>query len=91
MLKASNEFIQREIAGEFILVPTGQMALQVKGMISLSPSGAFLWQLLQQETTQDQLVQAMLKEYDIDDKTATADVAEFVQQMRTVGVLVQGA
>ena len=41
------EFILREIAGESILVPTGQAALAFNGLASLNASGVFLWGLLE--------------------------------------------
>lgn len=81
--------ILREIAGENILVPVGQTALKVHGMISLSESGLLLWKKLQDECTEEDLVDAILGEYIVDRKTAADDVRAFVGQMREVGVLLE--
>ena len=87
-MRANQELILREIAGEHILIPVGQTALKVHGMITLSESGLLLWNRLQEECTEEDLVNALLAEYQVDRETATADVKAFVQQMREVGILV---
>ena len=79
--------ILREIAGEHLLIPVGQTALKVKGMVTLSESGLLLWKKLQSDCTEEELVGAVLAEYQVDRETAAADVAAFLQQMREIGIL----
>lgn len=86
-MRASQDLILREIAGEFILIPVGQAALKIHGMINLSESAACLWKKLQEDCTEDALVETLLSEYDVDRQTAAADVREMVEQMRQVGVI----
>lgn len=87
-VKAAGNLLLREIAGESILIPVGEMALKIHGMISLSESGAILWQKLQKECTEEELVDAILKEYDIDWATAVEDVQAFLKKMRKIGIIV---
>ena len=86
-MKASKELILRQVAGEYILIPTGRMALKIHGMINLSESGALLWQLLDCERTEEELIKAILDEYQVEEAAARADVAAFLEQMRTLGIL----
>lgn len=86
-LRANQELILREIAGEHILIPVGQTALKVHGMITLSESGLLLWNRLQEDCTENDLVEALLAEYRVDRATAEADVREFLTQMDQVGIL----
>lgn len=88
-MKASNEMIIREIAGEHILIPVGQTAMKVHGMISLSESGLLLWRKLQKGCSESDLVECILKEYDIDREVAVDDVKAFIEQMREVGILIE--
>lgn len=83
--------IHREIASEHLLIPVGETALRVKGMVTLSESGLLLWQRLQTDCTREDLVSALLAEYEVDRATAAADVDAFLAQMETVGILVKGA
>ena len=86
-LKATSEVVLREIAGESLLIPVGQTALKIHGMITLSESGLLLWKRLQTECTEDELVEALLTEYQVDRETASADVKAFIRQMQEVGIL----
>ena len=79
--------VLREIAGEHLLIPTGQAALCLHGMINLSESGLILWNKLQSDCTEQELVNTLLAEYDVDRETAAADVHAFVAQMTKVGLL----
>lgn len=88
-MRVSNEMILREIAGENILIPTGQTALKVHGIISLSESGLLLWEKLHEDCTEADLIDAILAEYEIDRETATEDVQTFIGKLREVGVLIE--
>lgn len=80
-------FVVRQIAGETIAIPAGPAARQLSGLLALGGSGQFLFELLQTDQTEDSLVQAVLNTYEIDEVTARADVAEFLQILRDSGVL----
>lgn len=82
-------FVVRRIAGETIAIPAGPAARELSGLLALNGSGQFLFEQLQTEQSEDSLVQAMLNTYDIDEATARADVAEFVEILRANGVLVE--
>ena len=89
-LKASEDMLLREIAGEALLVPVGALALRVHGIINLSESGKFIWEKLREECTEQELVNAILLEYDIDQKTAEADVKEFIGKLDNIGIIYRG-
>lgn len=90
-MKVSNEFILREVAGEYILVPVGAAAVKFNGLITLNEIGAFIFKVLQKEQTEESVVQKILEEYEIDCETAVEDLKAFLQQMREIGVLVENA
>ncbi len=82
-------FVVREIAGETIAIPAGPAARELSGLLALNGSGRFLFDLLQSEQTEQALVQAILDSYEIDTPTAQADVAEFLQILRSNGILIE--
>lgn len=81
-MKISKEFVIREIAGDYIIVPTGSTALQFNGLITVNEVGAFLWKNMQQETTEEALVQSVVSEYEVEEETARQDIEEFLQQLK---------
>ena len=86
-MRASGELVLREIAGAHILIPVGDTAAKLHGMITLSDSGLLLWDRLQSECTEEELVEALLAEYEVDRETARADVRDFLGQLREVDIL----
>lgn len=87
-MKVSKDFIVRDIAGEFILVPVGA-AVRFNGLITMNAVGQFLFQLLQEERTLEELARSVTAEYDVSYETACADCEEFLQQLREIGALVE--
>lgn len=77
-MKLKKDFILREVAGDFIVIPTGDHCFDFGAVLSLNESGAFLWKQLQNATDEAALCDALVSEYGIDVQTAEADVKEFV-------------
>lgn len=86
-MKATKEVILRQVAGEYVLVPTGKTASKIYGLMTLNESGVFLWQKLQNEMTEDDLVDALSGEYEIDSETARLDVRRFLAKLSEVGII----
>ena len=85
-MKLKDGFILRRVAGKTVVLPCDE-ALDLNMMITLNDTGAFLWEMLQEETTQEALVAALLGEYDVDEETAKASVAAFVEKLNANGFL----
>ena len=85
-MKLKDGFILRRVAGKTVVLPCDE-ALDLNMMITLNDTGAFLWEKLQEETTQEALVTALLGEYDVDEETAKASVAAFVEKLNANGFL----
>jgi hypothetical protein len=82
-MKIKDGFMLREVAGQWVVVPLGQRVVEFNGIMTLSESGALLWNSLAKETTVEELVQVVLSEYNIDEKTARADVEEFIALIKS--------
>ena len=88
-MRISDQYMLRQVADEYLVIPVGEAALKVKGLIGLSESGSLLYRRLQEGCTEAELVSALLREYDIDADTARADTREFLEQMRRMGILIE--
>lgn len=89
-MKAAKNIMLREIAGEHLLIPVGEMAMNIHGMINLSESGMLLWNRLQKDCSEEDLIQCILDEYDVDRETARTDIQAFLDKMNQIGILVRG-
>ncbi len=68
-------------------VPVGERTREVHGMIALNETGAFLWENLSEERTEEELTRALLDEYEVDQAVAARAVEGFVRKLRENGVL----
>ena len=86
-MKIKKELIKREIAGETILVPVGKTVFDSNGLFALNEVGGFLWDLLPQAETEEALLEAVLKEYDVSAEEAAKDIAEFLNKLRQMEII----
>ena len=78
-MKVKDGFMLREIAGQWVVVPLGEMVVEFNGIITLTETGALLWRKLETGAEEDDLVNALMDEYDVDEATARADVKSFLK------------
>ena len=86
-MKIKKEFITRTIAGETVVVPTGAAAARLNGMITLNDTGAFIWKFLQEEHTKEELLAAMLEEFEVDEACVREDIEGFTGVLMEQGML----
>ena len=86
-MKRNVNYLLREVAGSWVVVPVGQAARDFSGMMRLNSTGRFLWELLEQEQTEESLVKALLERYDVTADVASKDVAAFLDSIRSAGAL----
>lgn len=80
-MKKIKEFILREIADEYILIPTGKTTETFNGMITLTETAAFIYNHIEEVESFEALIDLMLEEYDIDRETLSKDTAMFIGHM----------
>ena len=86
-MKIKGTFVVRDIAGDTVIVPVGETALSYNGMITTTPTGAAIWKALETDCDKESIVQMLLERFDVDYNTASADTEEFLDNLRSLGVL----
>lgn len=86
-MRIKPNFVYREVVGEHILVPTGPVSEDQNGLFVMSEWGAFIWHRLEQGNTKDEILKAILAEYEVDAETASRDLDEFLTQLEQFGVI----
>jgi len=81
-MKKMSGLILREVADNFIVVAVGDMVKEFNGIINLNSTGAFLWKILENGAEEEDLVKALLNEYEIDEATARRDVGLFIAKVK---------
>ncbi len=86
-MKIAQDFTLKKIADSFVVVPTGKNIVDFTAMITINQTGAFIWDILQDECDVELIAQKMCDEYDIDMQTATNDALEFLKILEDNNVL----
>lgn len=86
-MKIVKEFVLREIAGEAILVPTGETSQEFNGMITLSSTAQFIWENVEKVNSFDELVAKILEEFEADENTVRCDTDTFLVELLKRGIV----
>ena len=86
-MKIRNGFILRKVGEQNVVVAVGEASRSFNGIIRLNDSGRYLWEKLQSGTTEQELLQTMLNDFDIDESTASKDISAFIAKLEEAGLL----
>ena len=86
-MKAKSGFVLRNVVDEYILMPTGDNIGQFNGSVLLNEVSAFIWEKLQNPTSKEELLKAILDEFEVDRATASADLDALLETLRGYGVI----
>ncbi len=86
-MEVKMEFVLRDIAGDLLLVPAGKAALDLNGMLTLNEVGGDIWKLLPEVKDEEELVARLLDIYEVEEEELRADVTEFLNSLRKLGIL----
>ena len=86
-MSVKDGFILHNIGEEYMAVATGEAAENFNGIVRNNETAAYIFELLQQETTEEAIVDAMCERYDADRSIIERDVKAVIEKMRSAGFL----
>lgn len=86
-MKIKKELITRNIAGDTILVPVGRTVYEANGLFVLNDVAAFVWERLPEAENRDQLLEAILEEYEVSREQAGQELDELLGRLVEMGIL----
>ena len=86
-MKLKNDFVLRQVADNWVVLPLGAKTVNFSGMLSLNDSGAMLWKTLEQGSDRESLIDALTGEYEVSRQTAAKDVDAFIEKLVQAGCL----
>ena len=91
-MKLKDQLILREVAGEYIIVPTGKRVREVTNVVCISSSAAYLWDYMKDhEFTKEELIQRILEHYQgVTREQAEQDIDRFLTVLSDNGILDNG-
>lgn len=87
-MKIKKGFSLRKVSNQYVVVPLEEATNHFKGIIHLNETSAFLWQSLEKGMSNTvELIEAFMKEYNIDEMTASNDVDNFLKVLMDANVI----
>ena len=81
-MQIKKDFTIQKVGNSYVAVAVGESSKEFHGMIRLNETGAFLWNLMAEKNcTEEDLVEAILAEYEVDRETVVADVRRIVAEL----------
>ena len=86
-IKAKAGYILRKIKDESILTPMGDNIKKYNGTVLLNEVSALVWEKLQKPVSRDDLLKAILDEYEVEEDVAAADLDALLEKLKGFGVI----
>ncbi len=82
-----HHYILKNLAGESILVYQNESEVNYSKVISLNEIGTLIVQDLMEDCSFEEIVNHILDVYEIDKETARSDCENFINKLKTLGVV----
>ena len=87
-MRIKNGFVLREVAGQIMVIATGEASKDFHGMIKLNSTGKVIWLALQEGLEERAIAKRLQEQFDVDAEKALEDTRGFLKQMEEMGFLV---
>ncbi len=86
-MKLNENFVYKSIAGQPVVVPVGDAAKKINGIISLVGPAETIWKALEAGKNYDGIVDDIKAEFDADEETIKKDLDNFLEKLKGYGIL----
>lgn len=86
-MKLKDGFLLQNVGGEHMAVASGKAAKVFNGLIRNNGTADFIYHQLMQDTTEEQIVDAMVEKYDAPREVIAKDVHNIIAELRKNGFL----
>ena len=88
-MRQKKGFVLREVCGEKVIVGEGLETVNFGKLISLNDTAAWLWEKAAElgDFTEEQLADAICKEYDVEKSQALSDIKKIVANWKEIGLI----
>jgi hypothetical protein len=90
VFKKSDSMVSRKIGSESSLVPIRQNAGDLDSIYTLNDTAAYIWELIDGKKSVGEIKKRILDEFEVTSGDVERDLAEHLQQLRTLKAIVEG-
>lgn len=79
-----DDFVQREVAGEFLLIPLKRQLTDINSLYVLNETGAALWRLIDGQHTVQDIIRDLSDEYAVTVEQLTKDLDALIEDLLSI-------
>ncbi len=84
-MKKLENFMVREIADEYVMMPVGKTAQKFNGLVMANAVSAFIWTHIEEAKDVESLAQMICEEFEVSYEEALGDTTELIEAMQKAG------
>ena len=89
MIKLKSGIMLKKVMGNYMIISTQSSASYLNSMQTTNETGAFLWKFLEKGTSEDEMLKALLEEFDVSEEAAREDIRGFIKKISDAGLIEQ--
>jgi hypothetical protein len=79
-----SQFTTRLVGNELILVPLKSKVIDMNELFTLNEVGCFIWEHINEHNSENDIVKAVISEFEVNDNIARMDVANFLVRLKVL-------
>ncbi len=88
-MKLTLTYETMELDDQIVAIPVGENRESYQGVFMLNETGAFILNLLKEETSEKKIVQQMFEQYEGPKEKIAADVHRYIEEFRKMDLLTE--
>ena len=81
-MRIRGEYVLREIGGDHILIPIGNTAMEMNGLITMDEVGIEIWKGIEKHLSEREILQDILDKYEVEAEEAERDMMDFIKKLK---------
>ena len=86
-MKIKEGYILKSVAGSNVVIATGSERMDFNGIITFNDTGAEVFNMLNGMYTVEEIVEKLVKDYEIPYDSAKTDVENLIEKMKAQGLI----
>lgn len=86
-MKRKSGFVLKRVGDDNLLIPIDSKVLPLNGILILSATAVYMWELLVEEHSFDSLCHAVTQKFSVSYEIASDDIKVFLHEISNLGLL----
>ena len=86
-MKIKEGYVIRQVMGNYVVIATGEESRNFHGMVKLNETAANIWNYIAEGKSEDEIVAAMMNEYEVEEQQLRADIKKTVEILVAQGLV----